>query len=115
MNSYALINGLHYNISKMFCVKIHVREGEVLVAACDRELLGKTLSAGELEFHVNERFYGGEVKDAGELRDILAAATIANLVGNRAVEAAIAFGHVNPECTLSIGGVKHAQFAIMED
>lgn len=99
----------------MFCVKIHVREGEVLVAACDRELLGKTLSSGDVELHVNESFYGGDVKDVGELRGILAEVTIANLVGNRAVEAAVALGHVNPECTLSVGGVKHAQFAIMED
>jgi hypothetical protein len=86
-----------------------------LVAACDRELLGRTLSSGDVELHVKESFYGGEVKDAGELREILAAATIANLVGNRAVEAAIALGHVKPENTLDLGGVKHAQFAVMED
>lgn len=98
----------------MFCVKVHESLGEVLVAACDRNLLGETLSEDELEFTVSEGFYGGEVVGLSELPSILSNATIANLVGNKVVEEAIRLGHVDPQNTLTIGGVKHAQFAVME-
>jgi hypothetical protein len=99
----------------MFYVKIHRHKGELLVAACDKNLLGKTLADGELELEVKESFYGGELKDAEELVSLIREATMANLVGNNAVDEVIKKGYVNPENTITIGGVKHAQYALMED
>lgn len=86
-----------------------------MVAACDKEILGEILSEGELEIHVKEDFYKGEVRDHDELAELLSTASIANLVGNRAVEAAVTLGHVNPDHTITIDGVRHAQFTVMED
>ena len=63
--------------------------------------------------HVKESFYKGKVRAEYELIEALGKASIANLVGNRAVEAAITLGYVHPENTLTIDGIKHAQFAQM--
>ncbi|MFH1835893.1 MAG: DUF424 family protein [Methanobacteriota archaeon] len=99
----------------MIYTKIHERGSEVLVAACDEELLGKKFSSDELELHVSERFYGGEVRKIEELTNIISQATMANLVGNRVVSKAIEEGLVSEAHTLEIGGVKHAQYVVMFD
>jgi len=95
------------------CLKIHRREGEVLVAACDRDALGKTFSEGEFELRVESRFYGEEAKRIEDVLDALQDASIGNLTGNEVVNAAICAGYVEEGCVLSIGGVKHAQFVVM--
>ena len=87
--------------------------GEVLVAACDKEILGKVFTEGELQLEVSKRFYCGELKDLKELSRILNEATIANLVGDKVVDYAVSCGLVSKENVLVIGGVKHAQFVVV--
>ncbi len=95
----------------MIYVKIYNVQGEVLLAACDEELLGRTFREGELKLEVRERFYGGELKDVNELENLLAEATIANLVGERCVSKAIELGYVDKDRVLYIEGIPHAQMA----
>ncbi|WP_461864021.1 DUF424 domain-containing protein [Thermococcus sp.] len=95
----------------MIYVKIYNVQGEVLLAACDEELLGRTFREGELKLEVRERFYGGELKDVNELEKLLAEATIANLVGERCVSKAIELGYVDKDRVLYIEGIPHAQMA----
>jgi len=95
----------------MIYVKVYRVQGEVLLAACDEELLGKTFREGELKLEVKERFYGGELVEEEKLEELLEEATIANLTGERCVEKAIELGYVNPERVLRIEGVPHAQMA----
>lgn len=90
-------------------VKVYRVQGEVLVAACDEELLGKTFREGELKLEVKERFYKGELREVEDLKFLLEEATIANLTGERCVSKAIELGYVNPERVLKIQGVPHAQ------
>ncbi len=92
-------------------VKIYRIQGEVLLAACDEELLGKTFREGELKLEVKERFYGGELREVEDLGGLLAEATIANLVGERCVSKAIELGYVDSERVLYIEGIPHAQMA----
>jgi hypothetical protein len=93
----------------MFHLKVHRQGNEVLVAACDQELLGKRLKQGSINLHVKEEFYGGDLVGEGDLLENLREATIANLVGDVAVEAALKGGYVDEECVLFIDNVKHAQ------
>ena len=99
----------------MVDMKIYVRiyrvQGEVLVAACDEELLGKTFREGELKLEVKERFYKGELREVEELESLLEKATIANLTGERCVRKAIELGYVDEKRVLYVQSIPHAQMA----
>ncbi|ASA77041.1 DUF424 domain-containing protein [Thermococcus sp. 5-4] len=95
----------------MIYVKVYRVQGEVLLAACDEELLGKTFREGELKLEVKERFYKGELVEEDALGSLLEEATIANLTGERCVSKAIELGYVDEERILRIAGVPHAQMA----
>ncbi|CAD5243705.1 DUF424 domain-containing protein [Thermococcus camini] len=95
----------------MIYVKVYRVQGEVLLAACDEELLGKTFREGELKLEVKERFYRGELVEEDALDSLLHEATIANLTGERCVSKAIELGYVDEARVLRIQGVPHAQMA----
>jgi len=95
----------------MIYIKVYRVQGEVLLAACDEELIGKTFREGELKLEVKERFYKGELVEEEKLKELLEEATIANLTGERCVTKAIELGYVNPERVLRIQGIPHAQMA----
>ncbi len=97
----------------MFCYKIHTSGSEILVAACDKDILGKTFFEGELQLEVKESFYKKASAPMHELEGLLSGATVANLVGNKVVDSAISTGYVDSKNVLVVGGIKHAQFAVM--
>ena len=83
--------------------------GNVLLAICDCEILGKTLREGKITFHVKEEFYKGAKVDIEEAIDMIENSTIVNMVGKKIVQKAIEKGYVHPEAVLNIEGVPHAQ------
>jgi hypothetical protein len=97
----------------MFKFRVYRSGREVLLAACDQELLGRELRDGKLRLKVSEGFYGTEVIAAPQLLAQLRACTIANLVGERAVGLAVEQGYVASEHVLWIEGVPHAQMATL--
>lgn len=94
-------------------VKVHTSGKEVLVAACDEDLLGQTYRSDKLKIYVSRDFYEGQICDEAVLVSRLDMATIANLVGKRTVEAAVKHGFVDADCVIVIGGVPHAQMVRM--
>ncbi len=99
----------------MFYLKVHEMQGDVLVAVCDREILGKRYFDGEVQFEVKEKFYGSQIASESDVIAALNKATIANLAGNRIVDLAIKNKMVENEHVLVIGGVKHAQFMFIQE
>lgn len=97
----------------MITVKVYRQRRELLVAACDEDILGKTFRSKGVKIHVSEGFYKGETADEDMLCNRLEMATIANLVGEKTIEIAIRRGFVDPGCVIRIGGVPHAQMARM--
>lgn len=97
----------------MFYLRIHKKSNDVMVAACDEEILGKEYNEGEIQLNVEEDFYKGDVVGEEEILDAIANAMIANLVGNRVVETAVKHGFVNEESIVTVDGVKHAQIVYM--
>ncbi|MFC7044167.1 DUF424 domain-containing protein [Halobacteriaceae archaeon GCM10025711] len=85
-------------------------EQGLLVAVCDRDVLGETFENGEISLTVTEEFYGGDEVDEDAVVDSLTRATIANLVGSRAVELAVEQGFVDEANVLDVGATRHAQF-----
>ncbi len=94
-----------------YCV--YDQQGEKLLAACDKNLLGKTLVEGELHLEVKESFYGGGEMDLEDLVDYFKSSTIANLVGEKTVNKAIDLGFGYEEDILMIQGVPHIQIVRM--
>ena len=97
------------SLNGLFSVKRHISEGHILIAACDLDLLGKTLEDGDLCLEVRESFYGGEKVGPDILGRLLEMSTMANLVGKRAIALAIEMGIVNEDCVIFVKGVPHAQ------
>lgn len=93
----------------VFSVKRHSSQGQVLVAACDTDILGKTFEEGDLQINVGEGFYGGDKVGPDALTELMESASIVNLVGDKVVALAIEQGLVDPDCVMNIGGVPHAQ------
>ncbi len=88
---------------------------EILLAACDHELLGVILEDKDINLNVKESFYGGGIIDIGEgpgkeeLNVKFRRATVANLVGENVIEAATDFGFGSKEDIMWIDGVPHLQ------
>ena len=82
----------------------------LLVTVCDPEVLGETFENGDVQFTVNEEFYGGERADVDAVRTLLARANVANLVGVAVVDLAIEAGYVEEDNVLDLDGTLHAQF-----
>ena len=90
-------------------IKIHNPSGEVLIAACDEKLLGKTFEDDELQLHVNTEFYDGFRTDEKELLVHLKNSTSANLVGEIVIKCVIKAGLISDDCIIRIQGIPHAQ------
>ena len=86
------------------------KEGNnVLLAICDKELLGKTLREGKIVFKISEDFYKGKKISVDQAVSMIENSTIINLIGNECVKKAIENGFVHPEAVLKIEGISHAQ------
>ncbi len=86
---------------------------ETIVAVCDSELLGRTFCQGELHLSVNEQFFKGLLASEHDVREALKNATIANLVGKRAVDCGVESGIIDNGCVIIIEGVPHAQMVML--
>lgn len=94
----------------MFYGKSHENEKDVVVAICDKGLLGKTIEGERLQITISETFYGNEEIDKEKSIEMIRMCTIANLMGDEIVGLAIDQGFITRENVISINGVKHAQF-----
>lgn len=90
-------------------VRVYKQGDDVLVAACDKHLLGQTFREGEIKLTVNPGFYEGEDADEELLVNRLSLCTVANLVGERVCAIAAAHDFIEKDCVMIIGGVPHAQ------
>jgi hypothetical protein len=108
------INADNQEISEQHLyIKIHRSGREVLVAVCDSELMGKRFDDGNLHIEIKDDFFGDEKVNVMEIEKALASATIANMVGERAVECAVKLGYISKENILMIKGIPCAQMVLM--
>lgn len=96
-----------------FRMKIYRVRGEVLVAVCDADIVGKVFREGNLKIEVKEEFYGTEEFEEKEVEEALKKATIANITGKMAVELAIRIGVVDKDKVLRIENCPHAQMVLI--
>jgi len=91
-------------------LKIHNIPGQgSLLAACDAELLGKTLTSPLCDVEIDPYFYGDTRATEEEFLEALSGVCSANLMGKRVCDVAIKAGLLDLESCLLIAGVPHAQ------
>jgi len=97
-------------MNPVIAMKIHKSQNEILVAACDADLLGKTFRDGKLKIEVEPDFYDDTRVDREIFIKNMHMCTISNLVGKNTVDYAIEAGFIDEGCVIWIDGIPHAQF-----
>jgi hypothetical protein len=92
-------------------MRIHRVRAEIVVAACDAELVGQRLPIGPTggTTHISGQFYGDRQVAAEELILAVRRCTIANLLGARTCSVVQRAGLLEEEQTGTLGGVPHAE------
>ena len=94
-------------------VRIHVHSDDVILAACDEDILGMTFRGDGMKITVTESFYKGESLEREAFVERMKSVSVMNLVWNEVVRIASEEGYVSPGSIVEIGGVKHAQVVMM--
>ena len=90
-------------------MKKYDADGQVVVAVCDRDILGKKFRDGKLVLKLDDVFYKGDEATEKEVKDALSCATIANISGKRSIACAVECGCIDPDNVIFIDGILHAQ------
>jgi len=98
----------------MISIKLYKQGNDILIGACDENLIGKKFVNGKFQIDVSKEFYGGKRISIEVLKKYLKDVTIANLVGKNTVNCAIKMGLIDPECVMRIKGIPHAQMIRMK-
>jgi hypothetical protein len=100
-------------MNPIIAMKIHKSKSEILVAACDADLLGKTFREGKLKIEVSPEFYDDTRVDKQIFIQNMGICTISNLVGQKTIDMAIEAGFIDDQCIIWIDGIPHAQFCTL--
>jgi len=90
-------------------MKQYESEQNVLVAVCDKNIVGKTFRECELVLRLDEGFYKGDEASDEEIKNALCCATVANIAGEKAIACAVDCGVIDPDMIIYIEGIPHAQ------
>jgi Uncharacterized conserved protein len=92
-------------------LKIHKTPGEEnILAICDAELMGKTLTSDFCNDIIIDRgFYGDELATEEEVKKALHEATNANIIGKKVCKIAADEGLIDLECCIMFEDIPHAQ------
>lgn len=98
---------------RKIAMKIYRIRGEVMVAACDKELLGSKFEEGELKIEVKESFYFESFVTDETFLNAMKIATIANLVGEHVISIAKKAGFIDEDGIIRIKNIPHAQMFLI--
>ncbi len=90
-------------------MKKYETERQLIVAVCDKDIIGKKFQEGELTLKLEPSFYKGQDASVSEIKEALSCATIANVAGEKAIACAVECGCVEPDTVIFIEGIPHAQ------
>lgn len=90
-------------------MKQYETESQLIVAVCDKEIIGKKFKEGDLILKLEPSFYKGTDASESEIKEALSCATIANIAGEKAIACAVECGCIDPDTVIFIEGIPHAQ------
>jgi hypothetical protein len=99
----------------MLVKKHKTRDGKLILAICDSDLIGKKYEQGKLQLDLTNDFYKGEEKTESEILLMFQEAYILNLVGEKSVKLALKQGFIDETHILNIQGIPHAQCVIVRE
>ena len=85
------------------------------MALCDRNLLGKKVTQGELQLDMTGEFYRGEEKTGQEILDLIKEAYIVNAVGQNCINFLLKNKLIEKQNIITINKVPHAQCVIVRE
>ncbi len=98
----------------MFSYRLFRTENDVLLAICDSELVGKTISDNGMEITIEPSFYSGKTCDTHSVLPLIRESTIINAVGNKIVSLLIDKNIVSESGVIRIKDVMHAQVVVVK-
>ncbi len=93
--------------------QIYERGNDVLLAACDKDLLGKKFEEEDIQLDVSKTFYGGDETEKDEICDKIKKSNIVNLVGKNIIDAVVEAGFGSEDDILWVDGVPHLQLIMI--
>jgi hypothetical protein len=90
-------------------MKQYETDRHLIVAVCDKEIIGKKFQEGEFTLKLEPSFYKGQDVSESEVKEAISCATIANIAGEKAIACAVECGCVDPDTVIFIEGIPHAQ------
>jgi len=89
-------------------IRIHRSAGcQEVVGICDQELLGTTLTEGDLNVVISPSFFGNHLASEDEILAVLRDCENINMFGERCIDLAIRHGFIDKESCRMIAGVPH--------
>ena len=92
----------------MIVSKLHQREGKTVLAAADRDLVGRIFEENGIILEISKEFYQDKIIDKEELAELIKSADVVNLIGKECVSVAKDQGVVGA-VFLEVKGVPHVQ------
>jgi len=93
--------------------KVHSIQGKSVLAACDKELVGRELKKGEVKIFINPDFYKEKIVSEEKLLELLEEANNVNLFGEKCIGIAIKKGLISKDNVILIDKVPHAQIFLI--
>ncbi len=88
-------------------IKLHPTQNSVVLACCEKELVGKILAEGDYYLEIKDLFYKDKLIDEKELRQLLKEADNINLLGEKPVSVALSEGLIKERDIIRIRDVPH--------
>ncbi len=96
--------------------KIHKNlQGQIVLAICDSELLGKKFTQNDFQLDLTGDFYKGEEKSEEEIKELLKDIYIINAVGKKCIDFLLKNNLIEKEKIITIKGIPHAQCVIVRE
>lgn len=100
----------------MIITKVHQnREGQKILALCDKELLGQKFEEGNRQLDLTSSFYQGEEKSEEEIKELLKDAYIINLVGEESLKLMEKLNLIDKEHIIRIKNIPHAEIVLIRE
>jgi hypothetical protein len=100
------------NKAKMI-VKIHKNSnGQLVLAVCDKDLLGKKFEEGNKQLDLTSDFYKGQEKNEKEVADLMRNAYMVNVVGEKSIKIVLKENLITRENISLIAKIPYSNFVV---
>ena len=93
--------------SNLMYLKKHAGEKTEILALCDEDILGKTLTENDLKLKISEQFFKGTKVQPAEAIKELKKSKNANLVGKEVIQLALKNGIIDSSSILTVQGIPY--------